>query len=116
MSKRYEITTEEWNRIKEKLPAERTGGKGRPKKDNRTMLNGMLWIVRSGCQWRELPGYYGSWQSVYARFRKWQKDGVFEMIFRELNLSTDMEYISMDSTSVKVHESANGGKKGNQKP
>lgn len=117
MSRRYELTTAEWNRVKELLPPERSGKKGRPRKDNRNMLNAMLWIVRSGCQWRELPEYYGSWQSVYARFRKWEKDGIFEAVFKELNSDADMEYISIDSTSVKVHESANGGvKKGAQKP
>ena len=83
MSRRYEITTTEWNRIKDLLPPERSGKKGRPRKDNRNMLNAMLWIVRSGCQWRELPEYYGSWQSVYSRFRKWEKDGIFEAIFKE---------------------------------
>lgn len=117
MARRYELTTSEWNRIKDYLPPERSGQKGRPRKDNRMMLNGMLWILRTGCQWRELPECYGSWQSVYARFRKWQKDGIFEKIFRELNLDADTEYICIDSTAVKVHESANGGvKKGSQKP
>lgn len=111
MVKRYEITTKEWERIKDKFPPERTGKKGRPRKDNRTMLNGMLWILRSGAQWREMPECYGKWQAVYARFRKWEKDGIFEMIFRELNPNADMEYISMDSTSIKVHESSNGGVK-----
>lgn len=85
MARRYELTASEWNRIKDDLPPERSGQKGRPRKDNRMMLIGMLWILRTGCQWRELPESYGSWQSVYARFRKWQKDGIFEKIFRELN-------------------------------
>jgi transposase len=77
------------------------------------MLNGMLWIARSGCQWREMPEYYGRWQGV-TRFRKWRDEGVLEQIFRILSADADMEN---DSTSVKVHQSANGGKKGtNQKP
>ncbi|MCQ5029896.1 transposase, partial [Flavonifractor sp. DFI.6.63] len=50
--KRYELTKEQWERIKPLLPREETGKRGRPRKDNRTMLNGMLWIVRSGAQWR----------------------------------------------------------------
>lgn len=73
--KRYELTKEQWDRIKPMLPPEETGKRGRPRKDNRTMLNGMLWIVRSGAQWRELPEAYGPWQSVYARFAKWRDDG-----------------------------------------
>ena len=68
--KRYELTTEQWKRVKPLLPPEETGKRGRPRKDNRMMLNGMLWIARSGTQWRELPEAYGPWQSVYARFAK----------------------------------------------
>ena len=109
--KRYELTKEQWERVKKLLPAERTGKRGRPRKDDRNMLNGMLWIVRSGAQWRELPEAYGPWQSVYARFAKWRDDGTLEAIFRALSADADMENLSLDSTCIKVHESANGGEK-----
>jgi transposase len=109
--KRYELTSSQWERIKDLLPPERTGKRGRPGKDNRVMLNGMLWVARSGAQWRELPEAYGPWQSVYARFAKWRDSGVLEAIFRALSQDADMENLSMDSTSIKVHESANGGGK-----
>lgn len=79
------------------------------------MLNGMLWIARSGAQWRELPDRYGSWKSVYSRFRKWCNDGTLETVYRTLSLDADMENLSIDSTSIRVHQSANGGKKGAQK-
>ena len=102
--KRYELTKEQWERIKPLLPPEETGKRGRPRKDNRTMLNGMLWIVRSGAQWRELP-------EVYGRFAKWRDDGTLEAVFCTLSEDADMENLSVDSTCVKVHESANGGKK-----
>ena len=75
------------------------------------MLNGMLWIVRSGAQWRELPETYGPWQSIYAQFAKWGDDGTLEVVFHTLSTDADMENLSVDSTCVKVHESANGGKK-----
>ena len=75
------------------------------------MLNGMLWIVRSGAQWRELPETYGPWQSVYARFAKWRDDGTLEAVFHTLSADADMENLSMDSTCVKVHESEMAGKK-----
>ena len=75
------------------------------------MLNGMLWIVWSGAQWRELPETYGPWQSVYARFAEWWDDGALEAVFHALSDDADMEALSVDSTCVKVHESANGGKK-----
>lgn len=64
----YELTDEQWKRIQPLLPPENTGKKGRPRKDDRTMLNGMLWMNHSGAQWRQLPERYGPWQSVYARF------------------------------------------------
>lgn len=114
MGKRYELTNEQWKRIAPLLPPEKTGKKGRPGKDNRSMMNGILWIARSGAQWRCLPECYGPWQSVYSRFRKWQKDGVLEAVFRALSKDADMENLSIDSTSIRVHESANGNKKGRQ--
>ena len=82
-----------------------------PRKDNRTMLNGMLWIARSDAQWRELPEAYGPWQSVYARFAKWRDNGTLETVFHALSEDADMENLSIDFTSIKVHESANGGGK-----
>ena len=109
--KRYELTKEQWEHVKKLLPTERAGKRGRPRKDDRNMLNGMLWLVRSGAQWRELPEAYGPWQSVYARFAKWRDDGTLEAIFCALSADADMENLSLDSTCIKVHESANGGGK-----
>lgn len=80
-----------------------------------TALNGMLWIARGGAPWRELPERYGPWQTVYSRFRKWKKLGVLEAIFQALTIDADFENISIDSTSCKVHQSANGGEKSENK-
>lgn len=110
--RRYDLSNEEWKRIEPFLPPQATGKKGRPPKDNRVMLNGMIWIDRTGAQWRELPECYGPWQSVYARFRKWKADGVWEGVFKALSSDYDPENLSLDSTCAKVHQSANGGKKG----
>ncbi len=107
----YELSDEQWSRIQLMLPPEKTGKKGRPRKDNRMMLNGMLWMNHSGAQWRQLPKRYGPWQSVYARFAKWCNDGIWEEIFTVLSQDADMENLSIDSTCVKVHESSNGGEK-----
>ena len=109
--KRYELTKEQWERIEALLSPKRTGKRGRPRKDDRSMLNGMLWIARSGAQWRELPEVYGPWQSVYARFAKWRDDGTLEAVFRALSSDADMENLSLDSACIKVHESADGGGK-----
>ena len=109
--KRYELTKGQWERVKELLPPERARKRGRPRKDDRNMLNGMLWIVRSEAQWRELPEAYGPWQSVYARFAKWRDNGTLETIFCALSADADMENLCLDSTYIEVHESANGGGK-----
>ena len=86
------------------------GKRGRPAKyDNRTALNGMLWkpdVGRRGENFRR-----GTWQTVYARFRKWRDAGIFDAVFQALAIDGDFENISIDSTSCKVHQSANGGKK-----
>ena len=105
----YELTDEQWERIQPLLPPENRGKKGRPRKDDRMMLNGMLWMNHSGAQWRQLPVRYGPWQSVYARFAKWRDEGIWENIFSELSQDADRENLSIDSTCVKVHESPNGG-------
>ena len=70
MLRRYELTDQEWNRIKDLLPPEKSGKRGRPSKDNRMILNAMVWIARSGAPWRDLPKRYGPWETVYSRFRK----------------------------------------------
>jgi transposase len=75
--RRYEITDEEWEHIKHYIPEEQgAGSRGRPSKDSRTMLNGILWILRSGAAWRDLPERYGPWQTVYKRFVKWSEAGI----------------------------------------
>jgi len=107
----YEVTEEQRKRIQPLLPPEYTGKKGRPRKDNRVMLNGMLWMNHSGSQWRQLPERYVPWQSVYARFAKWRDDGIWETILSELTQDADTENLSIDSTCVKVHESFIGGEK-----
>jgi len=68
MLRRHEINDQDWERIKDMLPAENTD-EGRPSKPNRVMLNGMLWKVKTGAPWRDLPERFGPWETVYSRFR-----------------------------------------------
>ena len=110
--KRYELTDEEWNQVYALLPSERTGRKGRPAKDNRSMINGMVWIARSGAAWRDLPERYGPWESVYSRFRKWTEDGILDNVFRVLTLDADEENLSIDSTVIRAHQASAGAKRG----
>ena len=111
-TRRYELTESEWNRIKDMLPPEQPkfGKRGRPAKyDNRSIMNGILWIARTGAPWRTLPERYGKWQAVYARYRQWRQLGIFEVIFAALSADADMENISIDSTSCKVQSARAGG-------
>jgi transposase len=112
MGRRYEIRDEEWERLKDILPPDKLTRQGRPPKSNRLILNAILWILRSGAPWRDLPERFGPWKTVYSRFNKWVKLGVFEKIFKILSADPDMQDLSIDSTSIKVHQHAAGAKKG----
>ena len=111
MLRRYELTDEEWNRIAPLLPPENSGKQGRPQKCSRTILNGIVWIARSGAPWRDLPERYGSWQTVYSRFRKWIEDGTLDNIFRVLSLEAELTELSIDDSIVKAHQHSAGAKK-----
>ena len=110
--RRYEASDSEWERVKDFLPPERTGEPGRPSGDNRTALNGILWMARSGAPWRDLPERYGSWSTLYDKFARWSDAGIIEKIFEALTIDADMQDLSLDSTSVKVHQHAAGAKRG----
>jgi transposase len=107
--RRYEMTDEQWEQIKNLIPRAKTG---RPPKDNRLMFNAILWMARSGAGWEDVPERYGSWKTVYSRFCKWRDDGTLLSIFKALNSEPDMENLSLDSTSVKAHQHSAGAKKG----
>lgn len=113
----YEINEEQWERIKDMLPKEKTGKPGRPcKTTNRDVLNGALWIGHTGAQWKELPPRYGKRSTVHGRFKAWKDSGFLEAIFAELSKGCDMQDLSFDSTSCKVHQHAAGAKRGRKKP
>ena len=101
----YDLTDEQWERLQPLLPPEYTGKKGHPRKDNQTMMNGMLWMNHSGAQWRQIPKRYGPRQSVYARFAKWRDDGTWESIFSELNKEADISALSPTG----LHGKTDGG-------
>ena len=114
MSKRHEINDSDWERIKDILPPENKG-EGRPSKSNRLMFNGMLWIAKTGAPWRDLPERFGSWQTVYSRFRLWSNNDIFQELFKQFSADADTQDFSIDSTSCKAHQHAAGAKKGQKK-
>ena len=88
------------------------GQKERSRAEYRMLLNGIMWIARSGAAWRDLPERYGPWNTVYKRFAQWQESGLFEKIFKEFAVDADLQAMSLDITSIKAHQSSAGAKKG----
>ena len=107
--RRYEITDAQYARI-EHLLAGKPGDVGRSAANNREFLNAVLWIARSGAPWRDLPERFGNWNSVYQRFRRWARTGVWQRIFEQLQ-EPDLDWMMIDSSIVRAHQSAAGQKK-----
>ena len=117
MVKRHELEDHEWELVRELL--ERGKGRGRRMEDPRSVLNGMMWILRTGAPWRDLPERYGPWESVYYHFRKWSDDGTLDRLVEALQLRLDEQgYIEwdlwcVDGSTVRAQKAAAGaGKKG----
>ena len=115
MKIRHNLTDREWNTLKELLPVETQGKRGRPtERTNRQVLNAIIWILRTGAPWRDIPSEFGPWQSIYTRFRRWKERGVWEKIFKALSQDTDDECVMIDSSVIRAHQHAAGAKGGNQ--
>lgn len=117
MKRRHELTDEQWNKLKPLLPPQQPET-GRPRKSHRKIINGILWILNTGAPWRDLPDRYGPWETVYSRFNKWRKDGLWQKLFKRLQVNADeqgnvqWEIHFVDSTIVRAHQDAAGAKKG----
>ena len=113
---RLAISDELWERMWLLLPG-KAGDPGATGRDNRRFMEAVLWRVRTGSPWRDLPKDFGNWNSVFKRFRRWAKAGVFESLFNAINGEPDLEYAMIDGTIVQVHQKASGAKGGlNIKP
>lgn len=112
--RRFELTDDQWAVVAPLLPRQGRGGRWN---DHRTMLDGMLWVLRTGSPWRDMPERYGKWQSVYSRFRRWSRDGTFDRILRALRLRLDREgridwdLWCVDGTNVRASKAAAGASK-----
>jgi len=100
-----------WDMIAPFLPGKR-GDRGVTASDNRRFLEAVLWRVRTGSPWRDLPEALGNWNSTFRRFRRWANAGVFESLFNALSGEPDFEYALIDGTIVSVHQKATGAKGG----
>ena len=111
MAKRYELSNEQWRRIKDQLPGKK-GDPGRNGDDNRLFVNAVLWVLRSGARWSDLPERYGKWKTVHKRFTRWAENGVWERVFASLTGDPDNQYLMLDTTLVRAHQQAATGKGG----
>ena len=105
---RHAIPDDQWERIKHLLPGQ-AGQPGVTARDNRLFIDAVLWIARTGAPWRDLPERFGPWNSVWRRFDRWSKKGVWERIMNELG-DPDLRLL-LDSTVIRAHQHA-AGKKG----
>ena len=104
------LSDEQWERIKPHLP---TDVRGVERADDRRVISGIIHVLKSGCRWCDCPEAYGPPTTIYNRFVRWARRGVWENLFRKLagnGRSVDTQMI--DSTHVKAHRSASGGKAG----
>ena len=109
--KRYELSADQWKKIEPMLPG-RPGWVGVTARDNRQFVNGVLWVLRSGAHWKDLPAGYGNWKSSHKRFTRWARSGIWEGIFQTLVRDPDNTYVMIDSTIIRVHQQAVCGKGG----
>lgn len=109
-SLRYEVSEAQWRRLEPLLPG-RAGTVGRPAEDNRRFVNGVLWVIRSGMRWADLPERYGKYKSVHKRFLRWAERGVWDRLFDDLVADRKNPYLMLDSTIVRAHQQAATGRK-----
>lgn len=110
---RYEISDADYERI-EPLLSGKPGDPGRTANDNRSFINAVLWIARTGAPWEDLPERYGKPDTAFQRFNRWSKKGRWQAIFEALQ-DADLEWLMVDTTVVRAHQHAAGQKKATPK-
>ncbi len=121
MAKRYELSDEAWTVVVDLFTE--THGPGRPRLNDRLMLDGVLWVLCSGAAWRDMPERFGPWSTVYQGFRGWRNQGAFDHMLKRLQLRLneqgliDLHTWMIDSSAVRATRSASAaGKKGPHEP
>jgi transposase len=112
---RGDLTDEQWAVLESLLPQGKKSGRP-PKWTKRQLIDGIRWRVRAGTPWRDVPVWYGPWQTVYGLFRRWQRSGVWRAILARLQALADAAGlitwdVSVDSTVARAHQHAAGARK-----
>ncbi len=108
--RRFKLSDEQWVRRPSGLLSGKAGDPGQPAKNNRLFLDAVLWIVRTGAPWRDLPERFGDWNSTFQRFNRWAKKGGWLRVFDALQ-DPDFEWVMLDSTIIRAHVHAAGAPK-----
>ena len=113
---RRELTDRQWERLAPYLPPQRPAT-GRPAKDHRTVLEAIVWVLRAGAPWRDLPASYGPWQTVASRFYRWRAQGVFDRmlagVHEEADAAGEFGWLlhHVDGSVVRAHQHAAGARR-----
>ena len=110
---RHDLSDQAWALLEPHLPGQR-GQWGGIAQNNRLFINAVLWILRTGAPWRDLPPEYGKWGTVHQRFIRWRDNGTWERLLETMIDQPDFEWLMIDATHCKVHPHATGAKGGNQ--
>lgn len=111
---RHGLTDREFVAIRHLLPKEHSGKRGRPWISHRTVIDGVLWILKTGSPWRDLPESFGKWQTIYARFRRWSDEGLWDRMYHTILKRVDrLEKIDrslwcFDGSVIRAHRCASG--------
>ena len=112
---RGDLTDQQWQQLQPLLPPQKPTT-GRPAKDHRTIINGILWVLRTGAPWRDLPERYGPWPTVASRFYRWRQDGLWDRLLRLVQQQSNIqgkvnwELHYVDGTMVRAHQHAAGAR------
>jgi transposase len=111
---RGELTDTAWSSIEALLP--RSGARGGQWRDHRMVINGILWKLRTGAPWRDLPARYGAWQTCADRLYRWRRDGTWDRILAQVQMNLDavgavVWEISIDSSTARAHQHASGARR-----
>ena len=115
MVRRGELTDDAWERIAPLLPE--NGRRGKQWRDHRTVIDGILWKLRTGAPWRDLPERYGPHQTCHDRFVRWRRDGTWDRLLAHAQTKSDALgevawEVSVDSTVARAHQHAAGARRG----
>lgn len=112
---RTDLTEKQWQALEAHLPADPR--RGHAFVNHRTVLNGILWRLRTGAPWRDVPARYGPWQTCYDRFVRWSRNGTWQRILKQLQAQADAagqidwDGAALDATHIKAHRSASGARR-----